>query len=189
MRVSTLVTHKSFLRDKLRRVLGAISLRNCRLKSTKIVRVLLKSTEFRNARSMVAYLAKPGEVETRGLIRKALSLKKAVYAPRIDLKSRRIDLFRISQLSKDLKRGPYGIWEPKRTKGRRGNPAKMDLVIVPGLAFDRKGRRLGRGGGFFDRFLRRAKTAKKIGLAFREQKIRRVPAGRRDVLMDRVITD
>ena len=70
-------------------------------------------------------------------------------------------------------------------------PAAMDLALVPGLAFDRAGRRLGRGGGHYDRLLARAplRAAFKIGLAFAWQLQPRVPAARHDVPMDLVATE
>jgi 5-formyltetrahydrofolate cyclo-ligase len=65
----------------------------------------------------------------------------------------------------------------------------MDLIIVPGVAFDRKGGRLGRGAGYYDRLLRKARSVPKIGLCFREQLVRKVPMKKHDMSVDKIITD
>jgi 5-formyltetrahydrofolate cyclo-ligase len=70
------------------------------------------------------------------------------------------------------------------------DPALLDIVVVPGLAFTRDGERLGQGGGHFDRFLTRVRgDCLRIGVAFQEQLVDRLPAERHDVAVDRVITD
>ena len=135
------------------------------------------------------YVSKAGEVETHGLIRKALKLKKEVFAPKIQ-PGNGLKIYAVRNFSKDLKRGAYGILEPKAVKSRLGKPEELDLVVIPGLGFDKTGRRLGRGGGYFDRFLEKVKKAKKIckiGLAFKEQMRYRIPYHQHDVHMDRVI--
>lgn len=82
----------------------------------------------------------------------------------------------------------YGPLEPAR-KGLV-DPAQIDVAVVPGLAFDRHGRRLGRGGGFYDAYLSRlAAGALRIGFALREQLVDRVPAGPADQPVDLVVTD
>ncbi len=88
----------------------------------------------------------------------------------------------------DLQQGYGGIQEPKRSCPM-SLPSQMDLIIVPGVAFDIRGYRLGRGGGYYDRLLRKAPCVPKIGLCFREQRVRKLPAAFHDVMMDSVITD
>lgn len=137
----------------------------------------------------MTYVALSDEVDTRELILKALALRKNVYAPRIFKKRKEIGIFQIRHPRKDLRKGTYGIQEPGALSFHQGNPARLDLVIVPGLGFDRRGGRLGRGGGYFDRFLLKTNRARKIGLAFREQMVRKIPIGSHDIRVDRVITD
>lgn len=137
----------------------------------------------------MTYVALSDEVDTRELILKALALRKNVYAPRVLRKRKEIGIFQIRHPLKELRGGTYGIQEPGVANRSQGDPARLDLVIVPGLGFDRRGARLGRGGGYFDRFLLKAKRARKIGLAFREQMVRKIPTGCHDVRVDRVITD
>lgn len=96
----------------------------------------------------------------------------------------------ITHCRRDLQgRGLFGLCQPARP-WRRLPPERMDLVIVPGLAFDRNGHRLGRGGGYFDRFLEKVPAqVPRIGLAFRFQVVARLPRESHDQPVDRVITD
>ncbi len=189
MKSSELKAHKSFLRNKLRQSLDQVSLAARRKKSTKIVQRLTRLLFFKRACHILAYAALPGEVQTRGFIEKALRLQKTVYLPRIHGKTGKMAIYQIKDWRADLRKGTYGILEPKALPGRKGKISCLDLIVVPGLGFDREGWRLGRGGGFYDRFLAKAKNVKKIGLAFREQWLREIPAGAKDIRMDKVITD
>ena len=180
---------KLLLRNKLRQSLQPISRLDKRKKSQTITGKVLKHPYFKKAVNIVTYIGLLGEVQTRDLVLKALKMKKNIFIPRIDLARKEIKIYQIRNWKTDLRKRTYGILEPKPAPKRLGDVKQIDLVIAPGLGFDRSGRRLGRGGGYFDRFLSRAQKAKKIGLAFREQIISRIPTGNHDVRMDCVITD
>jgi 5-formyltetrahydrofolate cyclo-ligase len=93
--------------------------------------------------------------------------------------------------------GAYGILEPKMEKDREVDPAQLDIIIVPGVAFDRKGFRIGFGKGFYDRFLetyrdslgRESKQSFCIGLAFEMQIVDSLPRDAYDEKVDLVITE
>jgi len=189
MKPAQLKAYKSLTRKKLRQSLDALSGAERKRKSAKIMRRLMETPVFRKAVNLLTYVALPKEVQTRELILKALALKKNVFVPRVDAKRRSIEIYRIRHWAKDLRRGAYGILEPKPARGCQGRVRELDLVVAPGLGFDAKGRRLGRGGGYFDRLLKKARRAEKIGVAFREQMIKNVPVGPNDISMDQVITD
>lgn len=134
--------------------------------------------------------ALPGEIETRGLVRHLLDRGKQVVCPRVVGGSRDLDHRRIESLD-DLVQSALGLWEP-----RLGCPevdvATLDVVLVPGLAFDRRGGRLGMGGGYYDRFLAASRargSAVTIGLCFANQLVEAVPQGPGDVRLDWVISD
>ncbi len=189
MKSSERKAYKSFLRNELSKSLKRINRAARRKKSTKIVQKLIRLSFFKRACRILAYAALPAEVQTQGFIEKALRLQKTVYLPRIHGKTGKMAIYQIKNWSNDLRKGTYGILEPKALPSRKGKVSSLDLIVVPGLGFDRKGRRLGRGGGFYDRFLAKAKHVKKIGLAFREQLLREIPAEANDIRMDKVITD
>jgi 5-formyltetrahydrofolate cyclo-ligase len=177
---------KSSLRKTLLKRRGNIPLLSRRAKSRRIFRKLFREPIFQRAEHVALYDGITPEVETRPFLKKVLKDKK-IYLPRIGSK-RSLILCRIHSLSRDLKKGVYNIREPRAFCKKRP-VGQMDLIIVPGVAFDKKGGRLGRGGGYYDRLLRKAKKVVKIGLCFREQIVKKVPMATHDVEMDRVITD
>ncbi|MCM8775876.1 MAG: 5-formyltetrahydrofolate cyclo-ligase [Candidatus Omnitrophica bacterium] len=173
----------------MRRLIRTIPRSARKAKSKKIIAALQRAMVFKRARNIMTYVALPEEVQTWDLIRQARALDKRVFVPKIEPKSRCMMAVEVIDPAKELKKGTYGILAPKQTRGRILNPRHLDLVIVPGVGFDPRGRRLGRGKGYFDRFLKKATHARKIGLAFREQMVKKIPAGPQDVPMDRVLTD
>lgn len=136
---------------------------------------------FAAAQTLALYAALPDEIPTRGMIDR-WSRSKRVVLPVVD--GGRMS-FR--EYSGRLATGAFGIAEPD---GREVEPAEIDLMIVPGAAFDRAGRRLGRGGGFYDRYLSspRAAAIYKIGVCLPCRLVGEVPAEAHDTPMDIVIT-
>ena len=181
--------YKSLLRNKLQQARLNLSDSNRRLKSRTITEKLIRMPVFIKSKNLLTYVALPDEVATRPIVRTALRSGKNVFVPAVDFAGKQIKIYQIHDWKKDLRRSSFGILEPRRIRERLGNPKKLDFVVVPGVGFDRQGGRLGRGGGFFDRFLKKAKSAQKIGIAFREQMLPRIPMNRSDVRMDGVITD
>jgi 5-formyltetrahydrofolate cyclo-ligase len=179
---------KRSIRKELRARLSRLGRRLKQAKDRRIQRKILKTARFRSAAHVFSYISKAGEVNTRPIIARALALGKCVYVPRI-LRSGGLAAYRVRNLRLDLRRGRFGILEPVPRRTARGEAAVIELALIPGLGFDRSGRRLGRGGGYFDRFLKRLKRAETIGLAYREQILKRIPAARHDVRVDRVLTD
>lgn len=153
-------------------------------KSSLIKRKLFKTLIFRKAKIVMFYIASKGEVETKEMIKEAQKLGKIIVVP-VSRKNRVIEPHFLGDQT-ELIRGPYGISEPAVKESI--DLKHLDLVIVPGVAFDRQGNRLGRGKGYYDRFLKklRRKTTS-IGLAFDFQILPSVPATMQDVAVDRVI--
>jgi 5-formyltetrahydrofolate cyclo-ligase len=178
---------KSLLRKKLKIKIAAISKTQKRQKSLTVCKGLWLSDFIQEAERVLVYAGRVDELDTLPLIRRLLKSKKKVYLPRIE--NDRVFLYRITNLKTDLELGAYGIREPKKTKARQCNVRQMDLAIVPGLGFTHDGVRLGRGGGHFDRLLAKAGHVVKIGVGFREQILKKIPALRHDVRMNFVVTD
>jgi len=144
--------------------------------------------QWRAAGFVCSYVAsKLGEVATLPLIESALAERKRVCVPVIDRRDRGLYLVEVTSLEGFVP-GPFGILEP--AAGRRLPPAELpwDLALVPGLAFDRLGRRIGFGKGYYDRLLSE-RAAPRIGLAFSFQLIQRVPTLPHDVPVDLVVTE
>jgi len=148
-----------------------------KIKKSKAVEAeLFKRSEFISAKTVMFYVSDNYEVQTRAIIKQALNMGKVVVVPATDAKQKRLIPCEIQDLDRQLVKGPYGIYQPKAECMRKFPTSKIDLVLVPGVAFDRGGNRLGRGAGYYDRFLKKLprKTAL-LGLAFDFQVLESVP--------------
>ncbi|HID95687.1 MAG TPA: 5-formyltetrahydrofolate cyclo-ligase [Candidatus Latescibacteria bacterium] len=156
-------------------------------KSRIITERLMGLQEYKRAAVIHCYVSKDKEVDTRCLIQRALSSGKRVIVPVTDLEKRRLFHSEIKALE-ELEKGTFGILEPKQECLRFVEPDIIDLVIVPGVAFDPYGNRIGFGGGFYDRFLAGLKVPK-IGLAYQFQILDRIETTHLDVRVDSVMTE
>ena len=154
--------------------------------SKTIAKKLLRTKEFKKAKLVMFYIALSGEVNTEEMIKLAKKLGKIVAVPvctktEISMKPCILDGHG------GLQKGPYGVVEPAVKKSAAIKD--LDLVIVPGLAFDKKGNRLDRGKGYYDRFLSRLpKDTPSIGLAYDFQVLSSVPTASHDVSVTKVLT-
>jgi 5-formyltetrahydrofolate cyclo-ligase len=177
---------KTSLRKVLLEKMKNIPLLSRHMKSRRMLRKLSREKFFQRAEHVAFYYGIAPEVETKPFLKKNLKNKK-LYLPAIGPK-KSLTLRRVHSLSKDLKWGAYNTMEPKASCEKR--PAgQMDVIIVPGVAFDKNGGRMGRGGGYYDRLLRKAKKVITVGLCFQEQVVKKVPMQAHDMRVDRVITD
>lgn len=138
---------------------------------------------FQQASRIALYHALPGEVQTAAFIERWYK-QKAIYLPLVvgdDLR-----LLRYTGPD-SLQKGSFGIWEPK-PDGEEADEGTIDLIIVPGVAFDLQHNRLGRGRGFYDRLLS-SLSAPKVGICFDFQLIDSVPTESFDRLMDSVVSE
>ena len=154
-------------------------------KSRIIKKRLFRTKVFREAKIIMFYVALDGEVNTEEMIKEAQELGKMVTVP--VCKKNRVSLRPcVYDAHARLTRGLYGVYEPVSKEFIRLRD--LDLVVVPGLAFDKKGNRLGRGKGYYDRLLKKlSPKASSIGLAFSSQILSFVPTTKHDVSVARVI--
>ena len=146
-------------------------------KSLVILDKLFKKPEFRRALTILFYAAFDGEVDTFEMMRRALQSGKRIGLPYILRREKRMIPLAVQSLEEDLETGHYGVKQPKRKAHVRTlTMEELDLVIVPGLAFDRHNHRLGRGQGYYDRFLQELpRGIPTIGLAFDFQIVDHLP--------------
>lgn len=143
---------------------------------------------YREAPSLHTYIgAIEGEVATDGIVEAALASGRRVFCPRVVRGPDRLESYEIRSLD-ELIPGPRGLREPDPARARRVAEEEIGLVLVPGIAFDRRGHRIGFGAGFYDRFLG-ALGAPTVGLAFSLQIVHRVPCAKRDVPADWIVTE
>ena len=143
---------------------------------------------WRDARVVHAYVgAIEGEVATREIVRRALAAGRRVVCPRVAWDPPRLESYAIRSLD-ELVEGRRGRWEPDPAHAEPVPDAALGLVVVPGLAFDRRGWRVGFGAGLYDRFLSRV-DAPTVALAFSLQILDRLPVEPHDVPVDWIVTE
>jgi phosphoribosylglycinamide formyltransferase 1 len=147
----------------------------------------LRLPEFDSARCVLLYASKGGEVHTDGIIQSALSLGKKVALPVTIKEGHALELYEIKSID-ELAPGAFGIMEPARNPERRVQPDEIELAVVPGVCFDRRGHRLGYGMGYYDALLKKMK-ARKVGLSYGMQIVEAVPNEPHDVALDIIITE
>jgi len=144
--------------------------------------------EFDRAATMMIYLPIPEEVDVSPLALRGWQEEKTVAAPKLSWDKRHMVPIEIRSLETGLIESRSYLREP--ADGEPVSLDMLDLVIVPALAFDRKGNRLGRGGGFYDRFLASPEfKGTSVGIAFREQLLDELPVDEHDVPVHVVVTD
>jgi 5-formyltetrahydrofolate cyclo-ligase len=157
--------------------------------SGAIVAAILARTDFRSARAVLLTLPFGSEWDTLALVLATLAAGKTVAVPRVDKASRMLELHAITDPVRDIGTGFRDIPEPLPACPRISRDA-IDFVLVPGVAFDRRGRRLGYGGGYYDRLLPllSPRAARVVG-AFDLQLVDRVPAAAHDIAVDAIVTE
>jgi 5-formyltetrahydrofolate cyclo-ligase len=197
---------KAELRQAIYNSLNSMTPEVRRQKSQVICRHLQELPEYRPARTIMAYVALEMEPDPWPLVREAWAAGKGVAMPRVDppleepqipkVHDRRLLPFVLEEQLLDdpadhpgLRMDVFGIFEPKSAAAEIP-VSEIALVLVPCLAFDRRGHRMGKGGGFYDRFLgRQDMTAVSCGLAFSEQVFAQLPNCPHDRPVDVLVTE
>ena len=164
---------------------SAISSTDRALHSRRISELLVADAIYREAKVVAAYVAIGSEADPAGFMRTAHRDGKRVAVPRVEPDGT-LSLHLWTPES-PLVEGPLGLREPR--PGAEVMPREVQLVIVPGMAFDMAGGRLGRGKAYYDKLLLRTGPAVRVGLAFYVQLIEAVPMEAHDVPMDLIATE
>ncbi len=160
-----------------------------RRKSEAIRRKVFRLMAFRRAHTVCCYVALPYEVQTWRMIEEMLLNGKRVVVPVVRRGTKRLQLSEVQNPTADLAPGTFGVWEPTPLSLRPVPPREVDFALVPGVAFDRRGHRLGHGHGYFDRLLSRLpRAAVTVGLGFRFQLLDRLPTAAHDRAVQKVLT-
>lgn len=148
---------------------------------------------YRAAKTVMWYVDAGSEVRTRHTLPEALTHGKRVVVPWCVVETNQLELFWLEDMA-ELVEGAYKILEPKeelrQLPSKQVQPEELDLVMVPGTAFDPRGGRMGQGKGYYDRLLFRARPdAPLVALAFDCQIFDEIPVAPHDVFMDAVLTE
>lgn len=156
-------------------------------RSRAIQRQVLALPEYRRARRLLLYLSQGSEVDTWPLLDRALAQGRAVYAPRCLDGQGNMAFYRVFS-REDLAPGRFGLWEPLQERCPLLTEWEGALCLVPGIAFDREGFRLGYGKGYYDRFLG-SRPVEAVGVCFEGLLLPRLPRGPFDRQVARLVTE
>ena len=176
---------KKLLRREISARLKNLSVEKCVSLSRVVVEKFLAHPIYKNSKVIMAYLSTAEEIQLQEFLSIALADKKILAVPFLEGR----EMYAALLPSIDaLEVGAYGILTVKSDVRKIIDSAQIDCVITPGLAFDAEGHRLGKGGGYYDKFLSRAVNAKKVALAYDFQIVDKVPIETHDVTVDFIIT-
>jgi len=192
-----LVSQKKKIRIEARRLRDSLSVSDIHSKSSAIEAKLWQLIAgtvppYLSFESIMFYIAFGSEVQTQNCIARAIDSGKTVIVPvcSVDKKGRgQILPCRLLDLQLEVERGTYSIPEPKPEFRRPFPPEEIDLVVVPGLAFDEKGHRIGYGGRYYDHFLVRCPQALHVGVAYEMQIVKDLSPAEWDIPVHKIITE
>jgi len=180
--------NKAAIRRQLRETLAAMSEADRHAKSIAACALVASSPEFTSASTIMLYLSMTQEVDTAPLALRAWQSGKTVVVPKVSWDQKRMLPVEITSLHAGLTTSGLGVREPVSGKPVPNN--LIDLVVVPGLGFTATGYRIGRGMGFYDRFLAQSDfMGVSCGLAFEEQIVDTIPVLDHDMPLSMLVTD
>jgi len=180
---------KRSVRERILRARDAMPAHLRNAASTAIAATLSGRPDFIAAHVVLLTLPFGSEWDTRLLLSEALARGKTVAAPRVNQERRMLEIHAVCDAAREIAPGYRGIPEP-RADCPPVLPASIDWVLVPGVAFDAEGRRVGYGGGYYDRLLPLLDSGvARVAGAFELQLVERVPAAPHDTTVDAIVTE
>jgi 5-formyltetrahydrofolate cyclo-ligase len=181
---------KKEIRKKLIERLLSLTKEEVKRRSKNVEKILSELPIYKEAKVILVYYPLRGEVDVLEMIRKVWSSKRVCF-PVMDVGTKDLRAFEVSNLDSDFISGPYGVMQPDITKTKEIALGDIDMILVPGIAFDCQKNRLGRGAGYYDRFLKKIKfPTKKVGVAFEFQVLENLPVHPTfDEKVDTVVTE
>ena len=178
---------KNELRKGFKEIRNAFSDYEKAKKDIKIAQNLFSISKFEYAKTFLCYISKSGEIDTESIIEWLLKSGKTVAAPKLRDSEGNMDFYVISSLD-DTEKCAFGVREPIAEKCKKLSEFSDSVCVIPALAFDKKGFRLGYGKGCYDRFLKDF-SGLKIGLCYEKCLADNLPKGRFDIAADIVVTE
>ncbi len=159
-------------------------------KYNRIEHKLFEFANFMEAQLAFLYTPMATEIPTQGIIKKALQIEKGVALPVFTGAKNVINLYKIGNFQKDLVAGDNDILEPNVEKCKKINLEEVDIAIIPGLAFDDKGGRIGFGNHYYTKLITKLpETCRKVSLAYEDQIVDQIQMESRKFTVDIIITD
>ena len=180
--MNSISEQKKFLRKEIKQKKGLIDPYEAKRKASRVFAEIETLKEFNEANTILAFWALPDEIATQDFILK-WSGQKRIVLPVVVGEELELRLF--AGLEKLEQSNNFGIMEPKT--GEIVSPSEIDFAIIPGVAFDKTGNRLGRGKGFYDRIMPQLKNILKVGIGYEFQLVDSIPIAEFDLPVDIVI--
>ncbi len=181
---------KSQIRSDIANALAALSEKEILEKTKAVEKRLFDFANFLEAKVALMYVNNNNEVATSDILRRTHVYNKIIVLPAYNTETYSMTLMKVDSLEKDLSDGPRGILEPNSERCKVVPIDRIDIAIVPAVALDEKGGRIGSGQGYYDRLIPELSiTTRKVALALEEQIIPQVPLESHDKHIDIIITD
>jgi len=181
---------KSELREEIAKKIAALPAKEIAAKTKAIENRLFDFANFLESKIALLYVNNKHEVLTGNILKRAYIYNKIVVLPVYNTENFEMELKKVDNLEKDLNPGPRDILQPDESRCKVVPIDKIDIAIIPAVALDEKGGRIGSGKGYYDRLIPRlAITTRKVALAFEEQIIPQVPIESHDKHVDIIITE
>ena len=159
-------------------------------KYRKIEHKLFEFANFMEAQLALLYTPVSNEIPTEGIIKKALHIEKGLALPVFTDSKNSINLYKISNYNRDLVLNANDILEPNIQRCKKISLEDVDIAVIPGLAFDDKGGRIGFGNHFYNKMITKLpETCRKVSLAYEEQIVDQIQMESRKYTVDIIITD
>ncbi len=181
---------KQEIRSQIKEKLDALSKKEIMEKYGLIEEQLFDFANFREAEVTLLYINHPHEVDSKNILKYCSESTKEIVLPLFKGENNGTRLYKISDIEKDLRPGPNNILEPNPDRCKAVPIDDVDIAIIPGIAFDEKGGRIGLGNGRYDRIISKLPaTARKVACATEDQMTQVVPMESHDKYVDIIITD
>ena len=181
---------KSEIRSDMIRVMDALQETQKETKTKKIEDRLFEFANFLESKIILLYMNNISEVSSGNIIKRCFKYNKIVVLPAFDNENYQMKLLKIDTLDNSLIKGPRGVKEPDPNQCKLVPIDRIDIAIIPGIALDEKGGRIGTGEGYYDRFIPKLPvTTRKVALAFEDQIVPHIPTESHDKYVDIIITD
>lgn len=181
---------KRKLRNEIVKTIGALSENDKLNKIKQMEGRLFSFANFREANIALLYISRYDKFDIKDIVKQSIASNKISVLPAFDAEKKEMTLMKIDNLETDVIVGPGGCAEPDPARCKIVPYESIDIAIIPGLAFDEKGGRIGIGEGYYDRLIPKLPTTtRKVVLAFEEQVIPLVPMEAHDKYVDIIITD
>ena len=181
---------KSDIRNRVAATIQALSAEELAAKTSQIESRLFEFANFLEANISLLYMPQKFVVDTKNIIQRCFNYRKIVALPAFNTEKRGMQPFKVDAIEADMTLGPRNILEPDPERCKVIPIERIDIAIIPGVALDEKGGRIGSGEGYYDRFIGKLPiTTRKVALSLECQIVQQVPMESHDRFMDIIITE